>query len=61
MKWVTPERPKIDCIACPWPIKNFVNQQAEFIYVTKEEVFEKACIAGLNMHRRKNIYGKTND
>lgn len=42
MKWITRERPKIDRIACPWLIKNFVDPQAEFIYVSKEEVFEKA-------------------
>lgn len=42
MKWITRQRPKIDRIACPWLIKNFVDKQAEFIYVPKEEVFEKA-------------------
>jgi len=42
MKWITRERPKIDRIACPWLIKNFVDREAEFIYVPKEEVFEKA-------------------
>src|SRR4029077_3652454 len=42
MKWITRERPKIDRIACPWLIKNFVDQNAEFIYVPKEQVFEKA-------------------
>jgi hypothetical protein len=42
MKWITRERPKIDRIACPWLIRNFVDPQAEFIYVPKEEVFEKA-------------------
>ncbi|MGI8584526.1 MAG: chromate resistance protein ChrB domain-containing protein [Chitinophagaceae bacterium] len=42
MKWITRERPKIDRIACPWLIKNFVDKDAEFIYVPKEKVFEKA-------------------
>jgi hypothetical protein len=42
MKWITRERPKIDRIACPWLIKNFVDPSAEFIYVVKEAVFEKA-------------------
>jgi hypothetical protein len=42
MKWITRERPKIDRIACPWLIKNFVDADAEFIFVPKEEVFEKA-------------------
>ena len=42
MKWITRERPKIDRIACPWLIKNFIDKEAEFIYVPKEHVFEKA-------------------
>jgi len=42
MKWITRERPKIDRIACPWLIKNFVDEDAEFIYVAKEKVFSKA-------------------
>lgn len=42
MKWITRERPKIDRIACPWLIKKFVDNDAEFIYVPKDEVFEKA-------------------
>lgn len=42
MKWITRERPKIDRIACPWLIKNFIDAEAEFFYVPKEQVFEKA-------------------
>ncbi|MDB4919722.1 chromate resistance protein ChrB domain-containing protein [Mucilaginibacter sp.] len=42
MKWITRERPKIDRIACPWLIKNFVDVDAEFIFVPKEVVFEQA-------------------
>ena len=42
MKWITRERPKIDRIACPWLIKKFVDTEAKFIYVPKEEVFIKA-------------------
>ena len=42
MKWITREHPKIDRIACPWLIKNFVDTNAEFIYVPKETVFAKA-------------------
>lgn len=42
MKWITRERPKIDRIACPWLVKKFVDSDAEFIYVPKEQVFEKA-------------------
>ena len=42
MKWITRERPKIDRIACPWLIKNFVDKEAEFIYAPFTEVVEKA-------------------
>lgn len=42
MKWITRERPKIDRIACPWLIKNFVDKEAEFIYVGAAEVEQRA-------------------
>jgi hypothetical protein len=42
MKWITRERPKIDRIACPWLIKNFVDKSAEFLYTPKELVFARA-------------------
>jgi AraC-like DNA-binding protein len=42
MKWITRERPKIDRIACPWLIKNFVDKDAEFIYTHPDEVKDRA-------------------
>lgn len=42
MKWITRERPKIDRIACPWLIKNFIDKDAEFIFVPYNEVLQKA-------------------
>jgi hypothetical protein len=42
MRWVTRERPKTDRIACPWLIKNFIDPQAEFLYVPAEQVLEIA-------------------
>jgi hypothetical protein len=42
MKWITRERPKIDRIACPWLIKNFVDKEAEFIYVPTDKVLANA-------------------
>lgn len=42
MKWITRERPKIDRVACPWLIANFVDKEAEFIYVPTDKVIEKA-------------------
>ena len=38
MKWVTRERPKTDRIACPWLIRNFVDPDAEFLYVPADGV-----------------------
>jgi len=42
MKWITRERPKIDRIACPWLIKNFIDAEAEFIYEPADKVMERA-------------------
>jgi len=42
MKWITRERPKIDRIACPWLIRNFIDQEAEFIYVPFNDVIPKS-------------------
>jgi hypothetical protein len=42
MKWITRARPKIDRIACPWLIKRFVDNDAEFAYVPFEQVKIKA-------------------
>jgi hypothetical protein len=35
MKWVTREKVHVDRVACPWLIKNFVDKEAEFIFVPK--------------------------
>lgn len=42
MKWITRERPKIDRIACPWLIKRFVDNDAQFIYVPSDKVIDLA-------------------
>ena len=42
MKWVTRERPKTDRIACPWLIRNFIDPNAEFVYVPADQVVETA-------------------
>lgn len=42
MKWITRERPKIDRLACPWLIKRFVDQEAEFFYVPFESVIAES-------------------
>jgi len=42
LKWVTREKAKVDRIACPWLIKNFVDPQAEFLFVPPEKVLQVA-------------------
>ncbi len=42
MKWVTREKAHVDRIACPWLIKNFVDKDAEFLFVPAEKVKEVA-------------------
>ena len=42
MKWVTREHAKVDRIACPWLIKNFVDKDAEFRFVPAHKVIEVA-------------------
>jgi galactitol-specific phosphotransferase system IIB component len=41
-RWVTRERPKIDRVACPWLIRRFIDQDAEFLFVPTEKVFQTA-------------------
>ncbi len=42
MKWVTREDAKVDRIACPWLIRRFVDRDAEFLFVPREEVMAVA-------------------
>src|SRR6266480_7824232 len=42
MKWITRERVKVDRVACPWLIKKFVDQEAEFLFVPADQVLEIA-------------------
>lgn len=42
MKWVTREHAMVERIACPWLIKNFVDNRAEFLFAPPEKVLEVA-------------------
>lgn len=42
MKWVTREGAKTDRVACPWLIKRFIDPEAEFLFVPKDEVLGAA-------------------
>ena len=39
MRWITREKIKVDRVACPWLIRNFVDSEAEF--VPRETEWEK--------------------
>jgi hypothetical protein len=36
MKWITREHVKVDRVACPWLIRNFVDQNAEFVFLPND-------------------------
>lgn len=42
MKWITRERVKVDRVACPWLIKRFIDQEAEFLFVPSDQVMAEA-------------------
>ncbi len=42
MKWITRENANVDRIACPWLIKRFIDADAEFLFVPREQVLERA-------------------
>lgn len=49
-KWVTRERPKTDRIACPWLIRNFIDPDAEFLYVPADKVLDVARREGAHSY-----------
>ena len=36
MKWITREKIKVDRVACPWLIRNFVDPNAEFVFLPRD-------------------------
>jgi hypothetical protein len=40
MKWITRKNVKVDRVACPWLIRRFVDPDAEFLFVTEDELIE---------------------
>jgi hypothetical protein len=46
MKWITRERVKVDRVACPWLIKRFVDQEAQFLFVPADQVASEAARQG---------------
>jgi hypothetical protein len=46
MKWVTRSHVHVDRVACPWLITRFVDNQAEFLFVPKNQVDRIAAESG---------------
>ena len=42
MKWITRSHVHVDRVACPWLIKRFVDNEAEFLFVPNNEVMNVA-------------------
>jgi len=42
MRWVTRENANVDRVACPWLIRRFIDPEAEFLFVGRDEVLEVA-------------------
>lgn len=46
MKWITRSHVHVDRVACPWLITRFVDNQAEFLFVPKNQVDKVAAETG---------------
>ena len=46
MKWVTRSHVHVDRVACPWLIKRFVDNEAEFLFVPSSQVKRIATETG---------------
>ena len=42
MKWITRSHVHVDRVACPWLIRRFVDNRAEFLFAPKSQVEEVA-------------------
>ena len=41
MRWITREKVKVDRVACPWLIKNFIDSEAEFVFLPHDTDWSK--------------------
>jgi len=41
MKWITREKIKVDRVACPWLIRQFIDPQAEFVFLPHDTDWSK--------------------
>jgi hypothetical protein len=42
MKWITRRNVKVDRVACPWLIRRFIDDEAEFLFVDEEKLLAMA-------------------
>lgn len=42
MKWITRANVKVDRVACPWLIKKFVDKDADFFFISADQVMSEA-------------------
>jgi hypothetical protein len=55
VEWVTRKNANVDRIACPWLIRKFVDQHAEFLYVPADEVLGVAERQGAVPYDMKGV------
>jgi hypothetical protein len=55
MKWITREHVKVDRVACPWLIKKFVDEDAEFVFAPPDKVMDEAQRLGAIPYDVKNV------
>jgi hypothetical protein len=55
MKWITREHVRVDRVACPWLIKKFVDQDADFVFVPPGNVMDEAKRLGAIPFDVKNV------
>lgn len=46
MKWITRSHVHVDRVACPWLITRFIDSNADFLFVAKNQVLEIAESTG---------------
>ena len=46
MKWVTRSHVHVDRVACPWLITRFIDNQAEFLFVPRNQIDSVAAETG---------------
>jgi len=46
MKWITRSHVHVDRVACPWLITRFIDNEAEFLFVPKNQIDQVAQETG---------------